>query len=493
VRPVSPIHVEDRTTIALGLALLVAVPAALVVVDGRAPLGLGSAVAVGLALFGLSIPLLVVVAQRDGDPTLLRFLLVALAAKLAGGLARFYLISAAYGAVNDARFYDEAGRELVAALEAGRPVLVAPSLEPFGPGTKALGTITGAVYALTGRNLLSGFVTFSWLGFLGLLMVYRAFRIGLPDGDHRRYRLLLFFLPSLVFWPSSIGKDAWMQLTLGAVFLGTALLVGSRPRWSGLIWLVAGVGGAALVRPHMALAALAPLGVALVVRARSDRDAGAAARSRHGVVRYVALAVLALGAVVLLNRLGSVFGDDSGEGTAGTVTGVLDRASRITEQGNSAFEATEVSSIQDLPVATFSVLFRPFLWEATSPVKAIAGLETTLLLVLVVSSWRRLARLPAMLRTNRYLVYLAAFAVLSIVGFSRVGNEGILARQRTQFLPAVLVLLCLPDPGAGRRDRRAEESDAVSMRPLGTVSVGHAREDVEPPPGSPSAPPREPS
>ena len=36
---------------------------------------------------------------------------------------------------------------------------------------------------------------------------------GLPTGDHRRYALLVFFMPSLLFWPSSIGKESWMLFT----------------------------------------------------------------------------------------------------------------------------------------------------------------------------------------------------------------------------------------------------------------------------------------
>lgn len=172
-------------------------------------------------------------------------------------------------------------------------------------------------------------------------------------------------------------------------------------------------------------------------------------------MRFAGIAVLGLASILLLNRLGAVFGG-SGEPGAGSVTGVLDTASNITAQGGSEFEATEVTSITDLPMATISVLFRPFLWEATSAVKAIAGLETTLLLALTLASWTRLRNLPRELRSSRYVVYVAVFALISIVGFSRVGNEGILARQRTQFLPAVLVLLCLPD-------RRSHDEDEPAL------------------------------
>ncbi len=468
-----------------GLGVLVAVPLALVALDGRAPTGPGSAAVVAAILFAGSAPLLAVVSRRDGDRTLYAFLLVALAAKLAGGFARYYLTTAAYGGLADAARYDAAGREWVAELQAGRPVWVVDSVANFGAGTKALSTITGMVYSVAGRNIQTGFVIFSWLGFWGLVMAYRAFRVGFPEGDHRRYRVLLFFLPSLVFWPSSIGKDAWMQLTLGAVFLGVAWLTRPSPRWTGAVWLVAGVGGAALLRPHIALAALAPLAVALGVRIRRVGDD---APRRGGVVRIAGMVLLGVASILLLNRLGTVFGNE-GDPAAGSVTGVLDTASSITAQGGSEFEATSVSSITDLPMATVSVLFRPFLWEATSPVKAIAGLETALLLVLTIASWKRLRTLPSVLRHNRYVVYVAVFALVSIVGFSRVGNEGILARQRTQFLPAVLVLLCLPATRPGRDTGRRSDRP-VFAGTLGTVgprgtSMSHHRTDEDP--GAPTA------
>lgn len=459
---------DDRPIVLAGLGLLILVPTVLVVVDGRAPTGPASAAVVAGVLVVASVPLLALVARKDGDRSLFGFLLVALGAKLAGGFARYYLTTAAYGGLADAARYDAAGREWVEALRSGSPVWVVDSVDNFGAGTQALSTITGIVYSLAGRNIQTGFVVFAWLGFWGLVMAYRALRVGFPQGDHRRYRLLLFFLPSLVFWPSSIGKDAWMQLSLGAVFLGVAWLVRPSPRWTGLVWLMCGLSGAALIRPHIALAALAPLAVALAVR---TSETGDQRRSRSsGGVRIAGMAVLGLASVLLLNRLGAVFGNEA-DPSAGSVTGVLDTASNITAQGGSEFEATEVTGITDLPMATVSVLFRPFLWEATSGVRAIAALETTLLLGLVVASWKRLRSLPGHLRRNRYIVYVTVFAVVSIVGFSRVGNEGILARQRTQFLPAVLVLLCLP---ASRRDEAADDgvgtANVAFTGSLGTVA-----------------------
>ena len=72
-----------------------------------------------------------------------------------------------------------------------------------------------------------------------MFYLYRAFTIAIPDGNRRSYARLLFFLPSMLYWPSSIGKEAWMLFTLGLAAFGTARLLTGRT-WRGLA--LAGVG-----------------------------------------------------------------------------------------------------------------------------------------------------------------------------------------------------------------------------------------------------------
>ena len=108
------------------------------------------------------------------------------------------------------------------------------------------------MYVFTGPTRLGGFLVFSWMGFLGLWMLYRAFEIAVPGGNHRRYLLLVLFFPTMVYWPSSIGKDAWMLLCLGFAAYGIARLLTGR-LIIGVIPAALGFWGAAVVRPHIAL------------------------------------------------------------------------------------------------------------------------------------------------------------------------------------------------------------------------------------------------
>src|SRR5204863_3854856 len=108
-----------------------------------------------------------------------------------------------------------------------------------------------------GPSLLGAFFIFSWAGFWGLYLFYRAFCIAVPEGDHRRYALLILLLPSLLFWPSSLGKEAWMTLGLGLFAYGGARII-THQRY-GFMVVLAGVLATAAVRPHVAAMGLLAL------------------------------------------------------------------------------------------------------------------------------------------------------------------------------------------------------------------------------------------
>src|SRR5439155_20274126 len=81
-------------------------------------------------------------------------------------------------------------------------------------------------------------------------------------------------------WPSSIGKEGFMILALGAAALGAAQLLGGRFR--GLVWLTLGLSGAAVVRPHLALMVGAGLLVAAPLAVLRGGAEGPGRRGRLG-------------------------------------------------------------------------------------------------------------------------------------------------------------------------------------------------------------------
>jgi uncharacterized membrane protein len=58
-------------------------------------------------------------------------------------------------------------------------------------------------------------------------------------------------------------------------------------------------------------------------------------------------------------------------------------------------------------------------------------------------SWRRLASVFGRLRSEPYVTYAIVYLLIFFFAFGTIGNFGILARQRTQAMPLLFVLLAL--------------------------------------------------
>lgn len=376
-----------------------------------------------------NVPLLTRATAREDDPWTARLIWLAFAAKLAATGARYVMAYVLYGGASDAERYNAYAAWEYLRWRRGEITLQALDVS----GTQWLEMVTTAIYTVVGPSPITGFVVFASFAFWGTYFFYRAFRIALPDGDKRRYALLVFLLPSLLFWPASIGKESWLLLFIGLTAYGAARFFAADGR--GLIYLALGAAGTAVVRPHLAV-----LTVGAAVGAQLLRPT---TRSPTSIlVKVAGLAVLA-GAIVVLAAQSADFLELE-ETSWGALSVEIERRGALATQGGSAFEAFPVRSPEEFPPALITVMFRPFPWEATNPQLLIQGLEGVLLLGLLVASWRRLRLVPRLMRAYPYIAF-AVFYVLSFVwAFSNIGNFGILARQRVLMLPLFLVLLALP-------------------------------------------------
>ena len=355
----------------------------------------------------------------------------------ASGLLWLSLAGHAVGAVfrtrsaADSLEYHRVGVELA---EQFRTFDFAANLDRPVPGTGVMQYLTGLVGVITGTDFFATLLIFTFGAYLGTVLLLRAFVLAVPDGAHRRYAVLVLLWPSLVFWPSSIGKESWMILTTGLAALGAA-------RWyvhrrGGMTMVALGLFGAFMVRPHVALILLAAVGIAFVLRSNTS---GSATRT-FGKVAGVLLLIAA--GSLLAGRTAEFLGVESlsGEG----VESALDRTEEQTAQGGTEFSPARVRTPLDFPWATVTVLFRPFLSETSSAETVFTALEATTLAALSLLSWRRLLRVPAVSFRRPYVGLAGAYTAMFIFGFSTIGNFGILARQRAQILPFYFVLLAAP-------------------------------------------------
>ena len=305
-------------------------------------------------LLAASWPAFVRQARRERDQRLAQLLMLALCLKLFGSLLRYWVAIYVYDGFADALMYHDYGTNLAMRFRGGDFSTGLDSLS----STDFIRFFTGLVYTVTGSSVYAGFLLYSWLAFWGMFFMYRAFVIAVPDGNRRSYARLLFFMPSMLYWPSSIGKEAWMLFTLGLAAFGTARVLTGRP-WRGIALAGLAMWLAAIVRAHVAGMVVLGLVVAYLF-ARPPRRLGALGPA----VKLFALAALVVVAVGLLGRTQSYLvekGIDPQDG----VTSVLAETQRRTNQGGSNFQAPSTGvSLAKLPFAAVTILFRPFPFPA---------------------------------------------------------------------------------------------------------------------------------
>lgn len=399
------------------------------------------ALVVALVLIVVSLPTLARQANRQRDGGLFLLLLVALLVKLMGSIAHFYFAFDLEGSGVDANRYHSIGALASQLFHSGEfsAGLTLIADQGGSEGTRFIFYLTSAVYSLTGPNALAGFIVFSWLGFWGLFFFYRAFVIAAPEGRSQTYALLVFFLPSMIFWPSSIGKEAWMLFALGMAVYGCARLM-TRVYAPGLLFSGIGLFLASLIRIHLA----AILGLAIVAAYAIKRSSP---RLGHLAPVFKGVALLALMGVggLLAVQTGQFLRENYVNEELGFSQALVETSER-TGQGGSAFTPVVVDSPLKAPQALVTVLFRPFPTEAGNIPAYMASFEGLFLMGLVIFRWRWIAASMTRMRRQPLIGLALVFIALFTIAFSSFGNFGLLARQRTQVLPMVLILAAIPPP-----------------------------------------------
>jgi hypothetical protein len=406
-----------------------------------------------LALLGagllLGLVLLHRVVRRQDDSFVGRLIVLGLVAKLVGSAARFTVMADLYGGRGDFHRYFTNGTRIAATIRSG----TMPD-EASTTGTPFMDFLVGVFYTVLPNALWVGFLVFALLSFVGALFMLQAFQLAVPNGHHRRFALGIFFLPTMVFWPSSLGKEAWLVFSLGLGAYGAARVL--RRERLGYLLGALGMAGAFQVRPHMgALLAICFAG-AFILRFFDPEV------RKNAVAGVLGLLLVGIGAGYAAANFGDELPrDESVEGS--TADQVFAETDRRTSQGGSAYESRPVRGPGDFIRALITVPFRPFPTEAHNLQAQLTSLEGVFLILLILASVPRLASLPSTVLRRPFVAMAAAYCTGFIIAFSNVGNFGILTRQRAQLFPFLLVLICLPKLGATTSER--QEAPPGARRP----------------------------
>lgn len=373
-------------------------------------------------------------ARTSEEPWLPGLMVLAMLSKLLGSWVRHYVLFDVYSGSGDARRYHGFGTVIA---ETWRNFQI-PDVSTVGfgsEGTRFTAWVTGLVYAPYEPSLLGGFFLFAILAFVGQFFFYLAFRTIATGKQIRRYAILVFFWPTLVYWPSSIGKEALIMPFLGLGSWAAARLYKSyHIRWLPLIAF--GAFTVSMVRVHVAALFAGSLVAGVLLAKRHSRGGEVAAR------RALVLLIGAVASVPLAIGVGDKFGVDLGSNlSVDDLEPVFDDVGDTTGQGGSQVSGGAIRTPLDIPAGALKVLFRPLPVEANNLQMLASSVEGVLLLGLVLWRSPKIIANRRLIRRSSYLMFCLVYSALFIWAWSAILNLGILARQRALVIPFILALI----------------------------------------------------
>jgi hypothetical protein len=374
----------------------------------------------------LTVPIARRVARTERDPRLYGVLMAAVIAHLLFSSVQIWVVNHIYHGVTDYTRYINQGAILARRFDrfdfstAG----IHPTVQVLGQGSVSIAA--GVIMAIVGVNKLALFFAFSWLAFLATLGFYKAFSVTFPEGDHKRYAWMVFFLPSLLFWTAGPSKETMMYLSMGFMAFGAASVLAHRR--GGAVLLVIGTVVGVYVRPQELLLFMAAFAVAGLFR---RRDQGKSLRGLRRIGIMGLQAALLLAAVSLSQQLAK----------HAPVFNLNQLAQNNRGQASSLHYHPGPSGY---PRDIYSVIFDPLPWNAHGNTQRVAAFENTVIIILFLTSFRRLRRLPRACFVRPYVLQCVLYSLAFPYAFAALNNLGLIDRERVLLLPFLIVPLAMP-------------------------------------------------
>jgi hypothetical protein len=428
-RPIEDFGVAPSWVRVLGFALILGAPFWFQYMFIADPEDLAPGTAYTLVPLLICLQMLLIFAASSGKGQLRQVMLVSALAKLFCVAAYMFMAIKLYSFIADTLNYFNGG------MGYAHDVLWNQHWELMHPfwSNNAIYMLAGAVQVFAGNSFQTVAVLFAFISFWGEYFLYRGFETAFPRHDLKLAGLLIFFLPSILFWSAAVGKEAIITFFLGIAVYGAALLMRAITPWRPLA-LCAGVAGVGVIRPHLGFITALAFLFAWVM--------GKDVKGTWGLVTKTLTVPLLLAGTWYVASSATAF-----LAVENIKSGMQEirQVGAENSYGGSKFgvDASPIERALAAPV----LFFRPFPYEIRNPQAAIASGEGLLLLIL---SWKRRRDLMWVLKhaleSQPALFVLAFLVIFSAVFSAAITNFGLLARERSVAVPMLAMLLCLRRP-----------------------------------------------
>jgi hypothetical protein len=407
------------------LAALVLVPAFLAVI----PAAEWGAVIVYLSVSSAGAFLLYHLVLKRIDPAFPTSLYVlAYLVKLLGCVARYWMVFDLYGGEADSGLYHQHG-QILSQYFSVFDFSIMQSYVVRGEGTTMLAYLTGLLYTILPVSMAGAFFFFSVLAFTGTIFCYCAARVAWPEANLRYYTFCIFFLPSILFWPASLGKDAWILCWSGFAVWGWVTFIRSH-KMRGLFWIVIALYFLQLVRPHIAALVAVSMAAAYLIYGT---------RSKRSIISWAIGAVVVIFVGYYMVTEGAAFLKLDDLSVSSLEARIQEQQERTT-QGGSSYEVISIFMPLGLITGLVTSAVRPFPWEANSGQMLLTSLETLGWLFLCWKQRRTFWQKMRGIRSDPVAAFALFYTVTMLLALTSLGNFGIVARQRVMALPFLWML-----------------------------------------------------
>mgnify|MGYP000639100901 CR=1 FL=1 len=299
-------------------------------------------------------------------------------------------------------------------------------------------------YAATDRviiftRILSDFVgdsyysiklIYSFIGFLGLILFYKSYLYVMKNNQveshmQRQFMYMLFLLPSILFWSSTLGKDSLTLFIVGLFVFNFIKLIDSY-KLTNIVFLLVAMYLAYLVRPWF-----------LIIFTMTIFFFYLNFKSRKQIIFSIVLSPILYYMVWEFLASRSVHSVDKIFET------IYISASNMSE-GGSAIEVNDISTLVGyiyyyIP-NIFTSIFRPMFYDVTNVFTLLNAVENIILLYLVITY---ILLRPLEIWNNKYLKALILFILTWSLIYVIISptNLGIAVRFKLQVLPVILIII----------------------------------------------------
>jgi hypothetical protein len=390
------------------------------------------------------------------EPFLPKFLLAGAVAKLVAAYFRYLVLVTGYDGVGDATEYDQHARLVVNGWHGLQPQYNLKDLSK----SNFIIWFTSVLYDNFGAHLVGAYLFYAALAIIGSYCWYRATCEAIPYLDKKLYLALCLFMPSILFWPAALGKEALMLVSLGMLSLAVAKLLTGRVL-TAVPYALFGGWLTWIVRAH--LLAMVTIAAAIAYFFGRIRKKGGTGTVKARPITMVLVAVLLVFTVTqAMKSLGlQDLSQDS-------ITTELNAQTARTNYGSSKTgNAPNSLSPLSIPQGAVTVLLRPFPWEAGSSYQLLSSAESVFLIFLMLKRWSSMRNSLRRARSTPFLLYCWILILIYCTAFSSFANLGLLTRERSLVLPAVYVLIAIDPVKALELDEEEAQQQLPSGRPSG--------------------------